>query len=85
MKLQITNSKSESGSVLATTMVITFVIGATLVSFLLLTQHQTFANARSQSWNHTMAVTESGVEDALQMINRYSHDTDHRQPGSGAL
>jgi hypothetical protein len=75
MKLFRAKSKSESGSVLATTMVITFVIGTTLASFLLLTQHQTFANARSQSWNHTMAVSECGVEDALQMINKYCYDS----------
>ncbi len=60
---------------LATTMVITFVIGATLASFLLLTQHQTFANSRSQSWNQSIAVAEAGVEDALQMINKYSYDS----------
>ena len=49
MKLIRTHSNSESGGVLPTTMVITFVIGATLMSFLALTQHQTFSNARSQS------------------------------------
>lgn len=75
MKLFRAKRQSESGSVLVTTMVITFVIGLTLASFLVLTQHQTFANARSQSWNHTMAVTECGVEDALQMINKYCYDS----------
>jgi hypothetical protein len=69
-------SRSEGGSVLATTMVITFVIGATLAGFLVLTQHQTFANARSQSWNQSMAVAEAGVEDALQMINKFNYDND---------
>ena len=49
MKFRSISKQSESGSVLATTMVITFVIGATLASFLLLTQHQTLSNARSQS------------------------------------
>jgi len=75
MKFLSSKLKSNSGSVLATTMVITFVIGATLASFLLLTQHQTFANARSQSWNQTMAVSEAGVEDALQLINKYNSDS----------
>jgi len=76
MNIQSTLPKSNSGSVLVTTMVITFVLGATLASFLILTQHQTFSNARSQSWNQTMAVSEAGVEDALQMINKFSYDKD---------
>ena len=47
MKLLLrTSRKSEAGSVLATTLVITFVMGVTLASFLVLAQHQTFANAR---------------------------------------
>ena len=75
MKLVTPNRlNNESGSVLATTLIITFVIGATLASFLVLTQNQTFANARSQSWNQSMAVTEAGVEDAMQMINKYNFD-----------
>jgi len=56
-------------------MVITFVIGATLASFLIMASHQTFTNARSQSWNQSLAVSEAGVEDALQMINRYNYDS----------
>ncbi len=74
MRIPTPKSQSEAGSVLATTMVITFVIGATLASFLLLTQHQTFSNARSQSWNQSIAVAEAGVEDALQMINKFNYD-----------
>lgn len=74
MKILSPKLQSNSGSVLATTMIITFVIGATLASFLLLTENQTFANARSQSWNHTLAVTEAGVEEALQEINKYNYD-----------
>jgi len=76
MKILSSKVQSDSGSVLAVTMVITFIIGATLASFLLLTQNQTFANNRSQSWNHTLAVTEAGVEEAMQMINKYNYDSD---------
>lgn len=76
MKILSSKLQSNSGSVLAVTMVITFIIGATLASFLLLTQNQTFSNSRSQSWNHTLAVTEAGVEEAMQMINKYNYDSE---------
>lgn len=74
MKLKAARLRRNSGSVLAVTLFTTFLAGVTLASFLALTQHQMFANARSQSWNRSMAVTESGVEDAMQLINKYSHD-----------
>lgn len=73
--MKLGTTRQDSGSVLATTLVMTFVLGTTLASFLMLTQHQMLSNTRSQSWNHTLAVTESGVEDALQMINKYSDDS----------
>ena len=74
MKLKFKHPKSESGSVLVTTLIVTFVLGLTLASFLTLTKHQNLRNARSQHWNSTLAVSEAGIDDALQMINKYAED-----------
>lgn len=76
MKSYKSQVRLEAGTILAPTLLMLFVLSVTLASFLVLTQHQTFASARSQSWNHSMAVTEAGVEDALQMINRYASDSE---------
>jgi len=75
MKPYQTFRSSDAGSVLPATLIITFVIGATLASYLSLTQHQANANHRSQVWNESLTVAEAGVEEAMQCINKYASDS----------
>ncbi|MCU0788777.1 MAG: hypothetical protein MUC91_11415 [Verrucomicrobia bacterium] len=75
MKLHSTFRPGETGGTLIAVLVITFVIGATLASYLRLTQHQALANHRSQVWNRSLTVSEAGVEEALQFINKYASDS----------
>lgn len=71
MKFQTNHSPVTRGSVLMVSLLTTFIIGLTLASYLLLVQTESRSVARSQNWNDIMVVTEAGVEDALQLINKY--------------
>lgn len=71
MKIHISQSHQVRGSVLMVSLLTAFIIGLTLASYLLLVEAESRSVARSQNWNHTMVVTEAGVEDALQLINKY--------------
>jgi hypothetical protein len=70
MKTIIVPKRSQRGSVLLVSLVITFIIGITLASYLIMTQNQNVSVARSQTWNSSIALSEAGVEDALAMLNR---------------
>ncbi|MEJ2010406.1 MAG: hypothetical protein P8Z30_20010 [Acidobacteriota bacterium] len=76
MKLQLNHSPATRGSVLMVSLLTAFIIGLTLASYLILVQAENRSVARSQNWNHTMVVTEAGVEDALQLINKYVETPD---------
>lgn len=71
MKIRIKNRGAQSASVLTVTLMTTAIIGTTLASYLVMTQNQNAAIYRSQTWNSSMAVTEAGVEDGLQLINLF--------------
>jgi len=62
--------RGESGSVLMVTLITALILGISLTSYLLLIQHQHRMVARSQAWNHALAMAEAGVEDALAHLNR---------------
>src|SRR5437773_5616985 len=70
MKTIIVPKSGQRGSVLLVSLVITFIIGLTLASYLIMTQSQNVAVARSQTWNASIALSEAGVEDALAMLNK---------------
>ena len=72
MKIQFSKSAKTSGSVLVITLCVAFVIGVTLASYLSLVENQTRSVARSQTWNDIMVVTEAGVEDGLELVNKYA-------------
>jgi hypothetical protein len=57
--------------VLLVSLCITFVIGLTLASYLVLVQNLNKSVNRSQVWNGAMVVAEAGVEDAFGLLNRY--------------
>jgi hypothetical protein len=48
------------------------VIGMTVASFVVLTQAHNASVQRSQSWNSAISVTEAGVEEAMEVINKYA-------------
>ena len=72
MKPQIHTLKREQGSVLLVTLLVTAIMGITLASYLIMIQTQNTSVVRSQTWNSSIAITEAGVEDALQLINKNS-------------
>ena len=72
MKLRTNQNAGECGSVLLVSLGTALIIGATLASYLLLVQNQSASVARSQVWNDTMVVTEAGIEDALQLVNKHA-------------
>lgn len=69
MKTPKLNRRSEEGSVLLVSLIVSAILGITLASYLLMTEAQNVSVARSQVWNSSMVLTEAGVEDALAMIN----------------
>lgn len=54
------------------TLLVTAIMGVTLASYLVMVQNQNVSVVRSQTWNSSIALTEAGLEDGLQMLNKYS-------------
>ena len=72
MKPQIQNRNTESGTTLLVTLLTCFIIGTTLASYLVMVEAQHRSTVRSLTWNTAMVLTEAGVEDGLQLLNKYS-------------
>ncbi|MBI5775637.1 MAG: hypothetical protein HZA89_18110 [Verrucomicrobia bacterium] len=64
------HNAARSGSVLMITVVATAVMAIMLVAYLNLTNAQTTAVSRSQSWNSAIPVLEYGLEEALAHLNQ---------------
>src|SRR5438552_5036675 len=77
MKIRIQKQSAQQGTVMLVTLMVAGVIGATLASYLLMTQNQNVSIYRSQTWNTSMAVTEAGIEDGLQLINHFAGSFDN--------
>lgn len=71
MKIKAVPAPNPSGSVLLVTLVTAGILGVTLASYLTLVTAQSRSVARSQIWNNAMVVAEAGVEDGLQLVNKY--------------
>jgi hypothetical protein len=69
MKITILKT-SNAGNVLMITLVIAMILSISLGSFLILADNRSKGVARSQLWNESMTVTEAGVEDALEYVNK---------------
>lgn len=69
MKTHLKQSRIPRGNTLVLTLVITTLVGFTLVAYLSLVKTQSFSTARSQAWNSAIPVIEAGVEDALTHLN----------------
>ncbi|MEW6305947.1 MAG: hypothetical protein AB1705_20925 [Verrucomicrobiota bacterium] len=67
MKIRL--SSQPEGSALLVTLVISGIIGMTLVAYLNLVDAQNISVARSQTWNAVIPACESGVEEALSHLN----------------
>jgi len=76
MKLSSSKISSKSGSVLLVTLMLSAIIGMTLGGYLIMALSQNRSVVRSQTWNSSIAMTEAGVEDALQLLNKYSGNFD---------
>src|SRR2546427_5736616 len=76
MKILIQRQSTQQGTVMLVTLMVAGIIGATLASYLLMTQNQNVSIYRSQTWNSSMAITEAGIEDGLQLINRFAGSFD---------
>jgi hypothetical protein len=72
MKLRISRSARERGTVLVASLCLAFVLGFALAGYLTLVQYQSQSVARSQTWNGSLAVAEAGIEDGLQFINKFA-------------
>jgi len=71
MKISCHNSKRslERGGVLVVALIFAVVWGIALVSYLLLASQEHREVSRAQTWNSSLALAESGVEEALAQIN----------------
>jgi hypothetical protein len=65
-------SPRQHGSVLVVGLIIATILGVTLASYLVLTVSQQRSVVRSQTWSASLALSESGVEEALAFMNKYS-------------
>lgn len=71
MRINLARSARTAGSVLLVTLCTAIIIGIALASYLIMVQTQSKSVARSQKWNNTMIVNEAGIEDALELVNKY--------------
>ena len=78
MKIPFAKSSSNEGSVLLVTLLVAAITGVALASYLVLTETQNVSVVRSQVWNSSMALTEAGIEDGLQLINKFASSGDAR-------
>lgn len=72
MKLKLSRRQEEQGSLLLVALMVAGIAGVTLGSYLMMTQTQNVSIHRSQTWNTVLVTGEAGVEDGLQLINRYA-------------
>ena len=68
----------EDGNVLVICLFTCAVIGFAIASCFVYVRNQMNANARSQSWNESLVLSEAGIEDGLMLINKYSGTTTPR-------
>jgi hypothetical protein len=67
--MKLFHRKNQQGSALLITMIFVLTMAAALASYLLMIDHSDQMVSRSQNWNNSLAVAESGVEEALAQIN----------------
>lgn len=60
---------SRTGSALLTTLILCTILGISVVSYLSLISQQCKLSSRSQNWNLSIGLVESGIEEGLQYLN----------------
>ncbi len=77
MKLDPKNGNRQAqGSILLVMLIISAILGITLASYLIMAQNQNASVMRSQVWNSAIPIAEAGVEDAMQLLNKYAGNFD---------
>lgn len=66
--MRIYRSSHQRGSALLLTLLITTILGITLMCYLNLVHNQHRAIIRSEAWNYAIAVSEAGIEEALTQL-----------------
>jgi hypothetical protein len=69
MNMKISCRKSNQGSALLITMIFVITFAAALAGYLLMIDNSDQMVARSQNWNSSLALAESGVEESLAQLN----------------
>src|SRR5215204_755351 len=72
MKIHLLKRTPEQGSVLLVALLTCTIMGVVLASYLIMSGTQNRSVMRSQTWNSTIALTEAGIEDGLQLVNKYA-------------
>ncbi len=60
--------RAERGSALLLSLMFSGILGFSLLAYLTLVSSQNLSVTRSQAWNHAMAMSEAGVEEALTQL-----------------
>jgi hypothetical protein len=69
MKISLTRKAKQLASSLLVALVICSILSLFVMYYLSLIEQQSFMNARSQTWNMAIAVSEAGIEDGLAQLN----------------
>jgi hypothetical protein len=76
MKISIRKTVAEAGNVMLVTLIMCFIMGTTLASYLIMVNNQNLSVVRSQTWNGAIPVGEAGVEEALAFVNKYAGNSE---------
>jgi len=73
MKLSLLSRRPRNeGNVLLVVLCVALVMGVSLAAVFQYTSSQVNAVARSQSWNEAMVLADAGLEDGMQLLNKYA-------------
>ena len=74
MKIQINKRSGEQGTALLVALFLTTILAVTIAGYMKHAQQQNQLSARSQVWNTAIAVSEAGIEDALQHLTKNTNN-----------
>jgi hypothetical protein len=70
MKIRLSRKLKQAASALLVVMVLGGILCLSVIYYLSLIQQQNILSVRSQAWNIAIAISEAGIEEALQVLNR---------------
>ena len=74
MKITYPSKSSERGTALLVALFLCLILSVTIAGYMKHAGQQNYLSTRSQSWNLSVAVSEAGVEEALQQLNSNTSD-----------